>query len=68
MVASYALVQGDAEAFAAQRWHTLVLDEAQALKNAATKRAQAVATLQADFASRSPARRWKTGSPTCGRS
>jgi len=49
VVASYALMQGDAEAFAAQRWHTLVLDEAQALKNAATKRAQAVATLQADF-------------------
>ncbi|MBK7275675.1 MAG: DEAD/DEAH box helicase [Betaproteobacteria bacterium] len=49
VVASYALVQGDAEAFAAQRWHTLVLDEAQALKNAATKRAQAVATLQAGF-------------------
>jgi superfamily II DNA or RNA helicase len=49
VVASYARLQIDAEAFAAPRWHTLVLDEAQALKNAATKRAQAVATLQADF-------------------
>ncbi|MDZ7591533.1 MAG: DEAD/DEAH box helicase [Rubrivivax sp.] len=49
VVASYALVQGDAAAFAARRWNTLVLDEAQALKNAATKRAQAVATLEAGF-------------------
>jgi len=49
VVASYALLLRDAEAFAQQHWGTLVLDEAQALKNAATKRAQAVATLQAGF-------------------
>ena len=49
LVASYALLQIDSEAFAAQPWATLVLDEAQALKNAATKRAKAVAALQADF-------------------
>ena len=53
VVASYALVQIDIEAFAArtpdQPWATLVLDEAQALKNAATKRVKAIATLPAAF-------------------
>ncbi|MCZ2441642.1 MAG: DEAD/DEAH box helicase [Burkholderiales bacterium] len=49
IVVSYALLLRDAEAFAARHWATLVLDEAQALKNAATQRVQAVATLQADF-------------------
>ena len=49
LVASYALVQIDGEAFAARPWATLVLDEAQALKNAATKRVKAIATLQAGF-------------------
>lgn len=49
LVVSYALLLRDAEAFAAKPWATLVLDEAQALKNAATQRVQAVGTLQADF-------------------
>ncbi|MDP3084409.1 MAG: DEAD/DEAH box helicase, partial [Rubrivivax sp.] len=49
VIASYALAQIDAEAFGCREWATLVLDEAQALKNAATKRAQSVATLQAGF-------------------
>ena len=49
IVASYALAQIDAEAFAGRRWATLVLDEAQALKNAATKRARSAAELDADF-------------------
>jgi superfamily II DNA or RNA helicase len=49
LVVSYALLLRDAEAFAAKPWATLVLDEAQALKNAATLRVQAVAGLQADF-------------------
>ena len=50
IVASYALVQIDIEAFASRaEWATLVLDEAQALKNAATKRVKAIATLPAAF-------------------
>jgi len=49
VVASYALVQIDAESFATREWATLVLDEAQALKNAATKRVKAIATLPAMF-------------------
>ena len=49
LIVSYALLLRDAESFAAKPWATLVLDEAQALKNAATQRVQAVATLQAGF-------------------
>lgn len=49
LVASYGLVQQDSEAFTQATWATLVLDEAQALKNAATKRAQVVSQLQAGF-------------------
>jgi SNF2 family DNA or RNA helicase len=49
LVASYALVQVDATAFAAIAWSTLVLDEAQVLKNAGTKRSRSVAGLQAGF-------------------
>ncbi len=49
VIASYALVQRKAAAFAALSWATLVLDEAQALKNADTLRAKAVAALPAGF-------------------
>jgi superfamily II DNA or RNA helicase len=49
VVASYALAQIDADGFAARSWATLVLDEAQALKNAATKRARSVAEFEAGF-------------------
>jgi superfamily II DNA or RNA helicase len=49
VVASYGLLQLDAEAFAARHWTTVVLDEAQAIKNAASKRSQAAMALQADF-------------------
>ena len=49
VVCSYALLQQDIDAFRARSWHTLVLDEAQAVKNFATKRAQAVLELEAGF-------------------
>ena len=49
LVVSYALLLRDAEAFAGREWATLVLDEAQALKNATTQRAQAAAALKAGF-------------------
>lgn len=49
VVASYGLTLIEGEAFAARAWATLVLDEAQALKNAATQRARAIGALQADF-------------------
>jgi superfamily II DNA or RNA helicase len=49
VVTSYGLLQQEAERFAAVPWHTLVLDEAQAIKNQATKRSQAAMALQADF-------------------
>ncbi|SFV03834.1 DEAD/DEAH box helicase [Pseudoduganella namucuonensis] len=49
VIASYGLLQQDAERFAGVHWHTIVLDEAQAIKNGATKRSQAVMALRGDF-------------------
>src|SRR5690606_31024509 len=46
---SYDILVRDAEALAGVRFATLVLDEAHALKNAASKRAQAARDLDADF-------------------
>ncbi|WP_331832909.1 DEAD/DEAH box helicase [Pseudomonas sp. LH21] len=49
VITSYGLLQQDSAAFAACHWHSVVLDEAQAIKNAQTKRSQAVMALQSDF-------------------
>ncbi len=49
LVCSYAMLQQEAELICGRRWHTVVLDEAQAIKNAATKRSKAAMSLQSDF-------------------
>lgn len=49
IVCSYGLLQTEAERLTQKRWHTLVADEAQAIKNALTKRSKAAMALQADF-------------------
>ena len=49
VIASYGLLQLEGPAFAKVRWHNIVLDEAQAIKNTATKRSQAVMALTGDF-------------------
>ncbi len=49
VVVSYTLVQQADEQFAKKHWHTLIADEAQFIKNATTKRTQAVFELDADF-------------------
>ncbi|MDO9226380.1 MAG: DEAD/DEAH box helicase [Pseudomonadota bacterium] len=49
VIVSYTLVQQDKERFAGRVWHTLIADEAQAIKNASAKRSQAVFELDADF-------------------
>jgi superfamily II DNA or RNA helicase len=49
LLVSYGLLAASAEAFAAVPFATLVLDEAQAIKNSATQRAQAVRRLDAQF-------------------
>ncbi len=49
VVVSYGLLQRRSEAFAARRWATLVLDEAQYVKNVAAQRTDAVRSLPRDF-------------------
>ena len=49
LVCSYGLLHGEAELLAGRPWQMAVLDEAQAIKNAGTKRAQASQALQAGF-------------------
>ncbi|MDR0866922.1 MAG: DEAD/DEAH box helicase [Planctomycetota bacterium] len=49
VVCSYALLQQEEKLLAEKEWATVVLDEAQAIKNAATKRSQAAMKLPAAF-------------------
>ena len=49
VIASYGLLQLEADMFAKVKWNTIVLDEAQAIKNTATKRSHAVMALRGDF-------------------
>ena len=49
LVCSYALLQIDADILAGPQWHSVVLDEAQAIKNPGTRRAKAALALQSDF-------------------
>ena len=49
VLVSYPMLHIDGAAFAQRHWTTLVLDEAQAIKNAAAKRSQAVFELKAGF-------------------
>ena len=48
-VTTYGLLQNDVDALAAISWHSVVLDEAQAIKNPLTKRARAARRLPAGF-------------------
>jgi SNF2 family DNA or RNA helicase len=49
IVCSYGLLQTEADRLTQKHWYTLVADEAQAIKNALTKRSKAAMALQADF-------------------
>ncbi len=49
LVCSYGLLHGNAELLGGRPWQVAVLDEAQAIKNADSKRAQASLALQAGF-------------------
>ncbi len=49
LVASYGMVSRNVETLRRIRWHTLVIDEAQAVKNPDARRTQAVGSLPAEF-------------------
>ncbi len=49
VICSYGVLQNEIEALSTVQWATIVLDEAQAIKNMATNRSQAVMTLQGRF-------------------
>ncbi|GAA4471858.1 DEAD/DEAH box helicase [Novipirellula rosea] len=49
VICSYGLVLRDAEALAKVQWGTIVLDEAQAIKNSRSKTSKAIAALKADW-------------------
>ncbi|WP_309624818.1 DEAD/DEAH box helicase, partial [Methylibium sp.] len=48
LVCSYGLLQIDGDILAGRAWHSVVLDEAQAIKNPGTRRAKAAQALAAD--------------------
>jgi SNF2-related domain/Helicase conserved C-terminal domain len=48
-VCSYGLLQNESERLAKKEWTTIVADEAQAIKNAQTKRSKAVMALKGEF-------------------
>lgn len=49
IICSYGLLQQDAEKFTAMEWTTIVLDEAQAIKNVGAKRTRTAHQLKSDF-------------------
>ncbi len=49
IICSYGLLQTEGERLQEVEWHTLIADEAQAIKNGMTKRSKAAMALKADF-------------------
>jgi len=49
LLTTWALLRRDAEAFAGRRWHTVVYDEAHAMKNAKTATAKAARGIESDW-------------------
>jgi len=49
LITTYTLLQQESELLSSVKWQTVILDEAQAIKNAATKRSRAAMSLQAKF-------------------
>ncbi|MBW2658335.1 MAG: DEAD/DEAH box helicase [Deltaproteobacteria bacterium] len=49
LITTYTLLQQESELLSSVKWQIVILDEAQAIKNAATKRSKAAMSLQAEF-------------------
>ena len=67
VVTTYALLPRDVEHLLPVDWHVVVLDEAQAIKNAAAKTTRAACRLTRGSGCACPARRSRTISASCGR-
>lgn len=49
LITTYTLLQQESELLSSVQWQAVILDEAQAIKNSATKRSKAAMSLQAEF-------------------
>jgi SNF2 family DNA or RNA helicase len=49
LITTYTLLQQESDMLSTVKWQTIILDEAQAIKNSATKRSRAAMSLQAEF-------------------
>jgi SNF2 family DNA or RNA helicase len=49
LITTYTLLQQESELLSTVKWQAVILDEAQAIKNSATKRSRAAMSLQAEF-------------------
>jgi len=49
LISTYGLLQSEAKLFASKKFNTIILDEAQAIKNKAAKRSKAAMSLKGDF-------------------
>jgi SNF2 family DNA or RNA helicase len=49
LITTYTLLQQESELLSTVKWQAIILDEAQAIKNSATKRSRAAMSLQAEF-------------------
>ena len=68
VLTSYALVRRDADAMRQVNWLGVALDEAQNIKNANTKQARVIRNFPPTSGWPLPARRWRIGCRSCGRS
>jgi len=66
VIISYGLLQRESDILKTVQWHTIVADEAQALKNPLTKRTKAAIALKGDFKMITPAPPLKMTSPSYG--
>ena len=66
VLTTYGVVRREEDTFASRPWGGVVVDEAQAIKNAGSAQAKAIRKLRGGSLWPSPARPSRTASPSCG--